>query len=78
MHQQESAAIVICEHLYGTWGRVQCHNQLQLDFGAFTCKILGSNAARLLFTAHMQNGMLSQKTIRISTGRQPGANMYSI
>jgi hypothetical protein len=35
----ESTVIVICEHLYGTWGRVPVINQLRLDFGAFTCNI---------------------------------------
>jgi hypothetical protein len=48
MYQWEDVS-AICEHLYGIWG-VECPviNQLQLDFDAFTCNLLGSEYVRLL------------------------------
>jgi hypothetical protein len=56
----ESTVIVICEHLYDTWGRVPVINQLRLDFGAFSCNILGSDFVRLLLTVHTQNFFLAR------------------
>jgi hypothetical protein len=48
----------------------ECHviNQLRLDFGAFTCNILGRDFVRLLFTVHTQNSFFG-KVICVSTGR---------
>jgi hypothetical protein len=43
-------------------------NQLQLDFSAFTCNILGSNFVRLLLTVHTQNSFFG-KVISVTTGR---------
>jgi hypothetical protein len=47
--------IAICAHLYDTCGRVPCHISVRLDFGAFTCNLLGSNFVRLLFTVSKEN-----------------------
>jgi hypothetical protein len=43
-------------------------NQLRLDFGAFTCKILGSDFVRLLLTVHTQNSFFDKEVICGSTG----------
>jgi hypothetical protein len=43
-------------------------NQLQLDFGAFTCNILGSESVRILLTVRAQNSFFG-KVICVSTGQ---------
>jgi hypothetical protein len=45
-------------------------NQLQLDFGAFTCNILGSDFVTLLLTVRTQNYFFDK-----GRGNQTGANM---
>jgi hypothetical protein len=44
-------------------------NQLRIDFGAFTCNLLGSDFVRLLFAVRKQNRLFGQEVICISTGR---------
>jgi hypothetical protein len=44
-------------------------NQLRLDFGAFTCNILGSDFIRLLLTLRTQNSFFDKKVICVSTGQ---------
>jgi hypothetical protein len=50
----------------------QCHvmNQLRLDFGAFTCNILGSDFVRLLLAVRTQNSFFGKEM-----KNKPGANM---
>jgi hypothetical protein len=50
-------------------------NQLRLDFGAFTCNILGNDFVRLLLTVRTQNSFFGKEVIYVSTG-QPGSCEY--
>jgi hypothetical protein len=43
-------------------------NKLRLDFGAFTCNLLGSDFVRLLFTVCKRNRLFSQEVTSVSTG----------
>jgi hypothetical protein len=44
-------------------------NQLRLDFGAFTCYIVGSDFARLLLTVRTQNSFFGKEVMCVSTGQ---------
>jgi hypothetical protein len=44
-------------------------NQLRLDFGAFTCNLLGSDFVRLLLTVRTQNHFFGKEVICVSTGQ---------
>jgi hypothetical protein len=44
-------------------------NQLRLDFGAFTCNILGNDFVRLFLTVRTQNSFFGKKVICVSTGQ---------
>jgi hypothetical protein len=52
---------------------VECSviNQLRIDFGAFTCNILGSDFVSLLFSVRKQNSLFGQEVVRINPGH-PG------
>jgi hypothetical protein len=47
-------------------------NQLRLDFGAFTCNILGSEFVRLLLTICTQNSLFGKEVICVSMGQPTG------
>jgi hypothetical protein len=51
-------------------------NKLRLDFGVFTCNLLGSDFVRLLFTTPRQNRLFGQEVVRINSGRPTRCVQY--